>query len=215
LRRTGRFKAAVSGDPMTVEYKFQPFFTLLPYAKLMFSCNQIPLSRDDTPAFWRRWEIIEFTENFEGRADKHILRKLTTEKELEGFFNLALTGLRRLLERGDFTASASIEATRENYMRKASPLYCFIQDQCEEAEGEFVACEDFMRAYSEWCGEHGYKAKPQAEVTKEMAVVAPWVITGGKRRIEGESKRVYLNIKMRDFYSENYVGRDTPIDEWR
>jgi phage/plasmid-associated DNA primase len=67
------------------------------YAKLIFSANQIPKSPEDTDAFFRRWEIINFPNQFLQNADKKIMKKLTISEELSGFLNFAINGLKRLL----------------------------------------------------------------------------------------------------------------------
>jgi putative DNA primase/helicase len=54
LEKSDIFKQLVSGDPIQVERKYkQPFLARL-YAKLIFSANQLPPTRDYTNAFFRR-----------------------------------------------------------------------------------------------------------------------------------------------------------------
>jgi putative DNA primase/helicase len=76
---------------------------------------------DDTTAFFRRWIIIVFPNEFkpgEG-ADPHILEKLTTEREFSGLLNKVLDALKRLLEKGQFSHSKTTEEIREDYIRKS------------------------------------------------------------------------------------------------
>ncbi|MEE9174520.1 MAG: phage/plasmid primase, P4 family, partial [Thermoplasmata archaeon] len=75
---TGTFKGLTGGDPVTGERKYQNEFTFINEAVLIFSANQRPPVDDPTVAFWRRWVIIPFGVNFEGREDHHLLEKLTT-----------------------------------------------------------------------------------------------------------------------------------------
>jgi putative DNA primase/helicase len=91
LKETGIFKMLTGGDTISGEHKFKPRFYFKNYAKLIFSCNQIPQTPDDSDAFYRRWIIVNFPHQFLDAdqntdknlvADKNLLAKLTTTSEL-------------------------------------------------------------------------------------------------------------------------------------
>jgi len=152
LRQTGMFKMLTGGDAITAEKKFKNPFTFTNYAKLMFSCNRLPMSLDDTDAFFRRWLIVVFPNQFEGdKADPNILRKLTTHDELSGLLNLALERLKRLLERNRFTISPTTEELREEYMRKSNPIGAFMTE-CVKADPEGVIVKkELYSLFCEYC----------------------------------------------------------------
>jgi hypothetical protein len=66
LRSSSMFKTLTTGDWITAERKHGQPFRFRSYAKLLFSANKIPSSRDRTHAFYRRWLIIPFTQKFDG-----------------------------------------------------------------------------------------------------------------------------------------------------
>ena len=68
------------------------------HAKLFFSANKIPTTHDTSDAFFRRYVIISFPNNFEGKDEPDLLSKLTTEDELSGIFNVLMATLRRILK---------------------------------------------------------------------------------------------------------------------
>ena len=83
---------------------------------MIFSANLIPKTKDDTTAFFRRWIIINFPNQFlpdNPKTDKDLTKKLTTQEELSGFFNWTLKGLKRLLKNGKFSSGKSVEETRQ------------------------------------------------------------------------------------------------------
>ncbi len=83
MQDTGFLKAIIGGDRMTVERKHQDPFSFTPFARLVFSCNEIPRSYDRTYAFYRRWIIIPFNKIFSGsEMDKSLKSKLI--KEIDG-----------------------------------------------------------------------------------------------------------------------------------
>lgn len=152
LWRTGTFKMLTGRDLTTAERKFQHSFTFENYAKLLFSANKVPEAYDDTDAFFRRWLIVVFPNQFVGdKADPYILQKLTTREELSGLLNLVLPALKRLLERGQFSYSKTTEEIREDYVRKSSPIAAFVMDCLEVDSDAFIVKQELYNAFAAYC----------------------------------------------------------------
>ena len=138
LKYTGTFKMLVGQDLIGAEIKFGKHFTFENYTKLLFSANQIPETGDDTDAFFRRWIIINFPNQFaddknaENKADHDLIRKLTTPEELSGLLNKCLKRLPELLGRGYFYGDKPTSEWRVDYIRKSDSIKAFYMDQCEE-----------------------------------------------------------------------------------
>jgi P4 family phage/plasmid primase-like protien len=98
----GTIKMLISGDSMSVERKGKDPFEFTPFAKLVFSCNEIPELPDNTYATWRRLILLEFENVFEENKDTNLIDKLTTEEEISGLLNLALQNLRQLIRDNEF-----------------------------------------------------------------------------------------------------------------
>ena len=79
------------------------------------------------------------------------MKRLTTEEELSGLLNLALEGLKRLLERGDFSRSLSTEEAREQYIKMSDSLAAFVQECVEEAPDAWISKDEFYAAYTAYC----------------------------------------------------------------
>jgi len=116
LRSSGLFKLITGGDSMTAERKFQQPFVFQNTTKNIFSANEVPPVNDQTDAFYRRWIIILFSTIIpvENR-DSELASKLTTPDELSGILNFALEGLKRLLARGDFSNTKTVDEVRKLY----------------------------------------------------------------------------------------------------
>lgn len=156
LRSTGTFKMLTGGDTISAEYKFKDKFQFRNYAKLIFSANKVPESPDDTTAFFRRWIIVNFPNQFldgDPKTDKDLVEKLTAEEELSGFFNWALEGLRRLLKNGRFSTGKSVEETREQYIRASDPVKAFAMDCIEHKAGNIVPKDEVYAAFIQYCQE--------------------------------------------------------------
>ena len=156
LTKTGMFKILTGGDTISAEQKFKDYFNFVNHAKLIFSANKLPETRDDTNAYFRRWEFINFPYTFYGeKCDPKILNKISTENEISGLFNWSLTGLRRLLRNGAFTNSSSVDEMREKYQRLSSPVASFVLDCIEISQGFYIFKDDLYACFVDYCVKNG------------------------------------------------------------
>ncbi len=147
--QTGTFKILTGNDIVGAEKKFGGYTNFTNYAKFLFSCNKVPDVADDTGAYFRRWILVNFPNKFEQeKADKKLLQKLTTLEELSGLLNLALAGLKRLLEKGEFSNTQSTKEMQQRYLRLASPVKAFVMDCLETATDSTVPKEEMYRQYA-------------------------------------------------------------------
>jgi P4 family phage/plasmid primase-like protien len=152
LQSTGTFKMLTGRDPITAEHKFKNSFQFSNYAKLMFSANKVPEAYDDTTAFFRRWIILVFPNEFkEDKADPHILDKIATKQELSGLLNMVIPRLKRLLEKGQFSYSKTTEEIKEDYIRKSSPIAAFVMDCLETDSDAFIIKKELYGVFTEYC----------------------------------------------------------------
>jgi putative DNA primase/helicase len=195
LKTTGIFKALVGGDRINAEQKFQAPFEFTNYAKLIFSCNYVPMTYDLSNAFFSRWIIIRFPNTFEGdAANPNLIDELTTEEELAGLLNLALKGRRRLLENGRFSYNKTTEDIQEEYERLSNPVAAFIADMCEEDPEEYAVKDELYNAFKSYCKANGYPVfseKKFTELLKKQTSVSDY-----RPVVEGERKRAWQGIKL-------------------
>ncbi len=152
LASTGIFKVLTGGDQITAEKKFGGFFSFVNSAKLIYSANRLPMTYDNSDAFFRRWVIIPFPKVFSGEAaDKKLIEKLTTEKELSGLLNRALAGLSRLMRTWEFSMVRSVEETRELYVRLSNSVRAFLWDCIEVNSEEWIEKKALYQAYVGYC----------------------------------------------------------------
>lgn len=126
IKSTGRFKEAVSGDPLRGQFKHKDPFTFRPIAKHISSANKIPQSNDESDAYIRRWIIIPFYHTFD--RDPAIQERLQAEKEKSGILNLMLYGRKLLMTEG--FDDVPLEKIRAMYSRNASLVKDFVEEKC-------------------------------------------------------------------------------------
>jgi putative DNA primase/helicase len=186
LKETGVFKALCGGDQLTTEKKFKDFFSFTNYAKLIFSTNKLPETYDYTPAFFRRWVLINFPNTFVGEScNPRILHRLITPNELSGLFNLAVKGLKRLMGRGEFSNTESIEETKQRYIWMSDSLHAFVEEKIEADTERWIPKEDFYNAYAEFCRDYKLMVKAKnvvgQDLQRHLRVETHKLKIGGKR----------------------------------
>jgi putative DNA primase/helicase len=176
LQSSSMFKTLVTGDYVTAERKHQLPFRFRNTAKLLFSANRIPSSRDRTHAFYRRWLIIPFTRTFDGvggnpTPDKALRAKLTAE--LPGIFNRALHGLQRLTLNEAFTQSISVVEAKQAYIRSNDNVRVFLEECVLADTHETIVKKEFYQVYETWCEQYGERAVSQKELKKVLTQSIP------------------------------------------
>ena len=176
LQSSSMFKTLTTGDYITAERKHAQPFRFRSYAKLLFSANKIPSSRDRTHAFYRRWLIIPFTRTFNGVAGNPMPDKGLREKlkgELPGILNRALCGLERLATNDAFTQPKSVIEAKQAYIRDNDHMRVFL-DECVIAEkDETIVKKQFRAVYQNWCDRYGVRPLHDAAIKQALKEVVP------------------------------------------
>lgn len=169
LFATGKFKALVGEDYLTVERKHRDPFDFLNRAKLIFACNELPPAAEESDAYHARWMILTFPNRFTGnKADRTLLTKLTAPEELSGILNLLLPAYRSLLERGYFKHEKPIEEMRELYLRKSDPIAAFFLDWIEFDPEAEIGKEELYAAFGRYCAQNKMPIKPDNVFAQEV-----------------------------------------------
>lgn len=170
LNHTGTFKELTGGSLIRAEKKFHDSFTYVNKAKLVFAANRLPKSGDDSYAYFSRWIIVVFPNQFvEGEnADPHLRDRLTTPEELSGFLNWALEGLRRLRKNGRFSHSKTVEEMQEYYQRLSDSVAAFLSDKTEVHATSEVHKKTLYGEYQKHCKSLDLVAVPYSSFCKRM-----------------------------------------------
>jgi putative DNA primase/helicase len=152
IRDAAVIKGLTGGDTMMAEHKFEKPFNLQNSAKLLFSANKAPRLSEDSDAIWRRLVIVDFPNQFMGtKADSNLVDKLTTPEELSGLLNAALEALQRLRQQKAFSAGATMESVRRQYLLNSNPVPIFIEERCDRDIKSSVSKDDLYEAFLQFC----------------------------------------------------------------
>ncbi len=223
-------KKLTGNQPIRVQKKGQHAFESVLWAKQIFNANQLPVTDDHTDAHFRREITLSFPYQFKEKkddddtiigtveedepnvktADIHMLKKLTTKKELSGIFNLVAKSMRAIdRNKKIYADSKSIDDRREKAELTRDPIGAFV-DICKvqpiaPTSNSFMLKEDLYKIFKNFCEvkklhvpsygefaeimrkEHGYKNKRKMILGKKETV---WYVEvnnpTGEEEVESE-----------------------------
>lgn len=166
---TGIFKVVTGEDYLMAENKNKNPFKFKPFARLVFSCNELPRNYvDRTEGFYRRLIIVPFSRQIEkSKIDKSLKYKFQREKE--GILNWALEGLKRLYENNfEFSENELTDGVKKEYKRENNNVISFVEECCEIDSLFSCSRIEIYEAYKEFCVEAGLKTLSQIKFNKEL-----------------------------------------------
>ncbi|MGC9239980.1 MAG: DNA primase family protein [Acidithiobacillus sp.] len=193
----GAIKAIISGEPCTVERKFQDPFVLRPTAKIWIATNHLPSVRDFSPALYRRFTILRFP-NVVPEADRDTGLSEKLRAELPGILNVLLQALGRVYERGLLTTPPSSLAEIENWRRDADQVLSFLEEEMIREADARIASSDAYQLYQAWAREAGIQRTVNRKNFTTRVEGLGWATaakgSGGQRMLFGIRQRLAGDI---------------------
>jgi putative DNA primase/helicase len=200
LKAVGNFKTVTGNAPILVQRKHKDPFNVWSTTKHLFGCNKIPKSPEDTIAYYRRFNIVPFNRFFTGTADdKAKLKKISAPRELSGMLNLALSGLKRLIENGDYSRAKSTEETRQLMIKSSDSCKSFAEEKLEESESpeDYITTEATYQMYVAYCHENRLP-KIERKPILDAAVRQNFPnVEHSQIRIEGKKPFIWRYLKVK------------------
>lgn len=165
------FKKYVTGDYLEIEEKFKPRQKIRPYAKFIFSANELPRVADKTDGFYRRLQIIPLEYSFTDKDRKKFnFNELISKEALE---YLSKISLEAYLNMGNnFSNYEENEIEVAKYKIETNNVLSFINDEdflypiIDENCVRFASW--VYEYYKKYCTENQYKAVGMKRFYKEI-----------------------------------------------
>jgi putative DNA primase/helicase len=208
LKHAGRFERIVAGDPIRAERKFLSPFTFRPYAKHIFTTNEMPREVGLSRAFLDRLILVEFKNRFRGTSAEvldygRVLAE--TPGVLPALLVRAVNGLRRLKARGAFEIPKSSLGALEEYRRECKSGLDFVHEHCEHDEAGWIAKASLYETYKRWCELEGRKTQSAREFNRVVQQ------TLGVKEVRREGIRAWEGIRWKDNGEPPSAGIDGEV----
>lgn len=196
LAGTSVFKALTGGDRMTAERKFQGSFEFSPFARLIFSTNHYPTSKDASHAFFRRWLVIPFDAVLDPREKiPNLAAQLSSPGELSGVLNRALAALPGMIQRGGFTQSESTQASLMEFREMTDPIAAWLDRFTVLSPEGMVSRKDLAISYNAASDAAGRPLMTPKAFCAAVRRLRP-TLKEGQRKMGGEVKDVFLGLSL-------------------
>jgi putative DNA primase/helicase len=210
LKQTGLLKKITGGDEIPGEFKFKNPFYFKSYAKLIFSANKIPITTDESDAFFARLIIINFPNQFLGdKANPHLIEELTTESEMSALLSAVLKRMPRVLKTGISTHHSTIEDNYLKYMESSDPIRLFFEMAVDttsaEAREGYETKSDVYTSFERFCAE---KRLPKESSETFNRRLKSYGLHYKQKKIDGVNTWVWINMKLKD-YTNVDEGQET------
>lgn len=139
-------KKITGGDQIMHEKKGKEPFFFVPFCKLIFSFNQLPLQLEEkSNAFYKRMRILYM--NNELFLNNEYVNDLCSEKSVSEIIPYLLT----LLPITEIPRTRSSNRMVEGLRQDSDSIHAFIQKKCVTGDQYSVGKEVFYQAYTEFC----------------------------------------------------------------
>lgn len=199
FNNTGVLKKLTGNDLHIGEYKYKKPFKFWNHAKLIFSCNKIPETEDDTDAFYRRILQINFTQQFFGeKDDPNLIDKLTTPEEMSKLLHELLSRLPRILEHGfRKLTDETMEQTYNKFTMSSNPVKYFYEKALAPEGGSKVPKLNMYEYYQKFCQIH--RLTPESDQSFSRRLTQDYKLRYKPYKINGEYTRCWIDVKLVDW----------------
>lgn len=160
IKETGRLKALISGNAISVENKGATSFDMTNTARMIFSAQERPKAMDTSHGWMSRWIFVEFGQTFKVSARVKDEMERHMRHEAAGIFNWLIDGLRRLHLQDDFTKSVVVKQASHDYELTNNNVLAFREDLLLVTGNpdDKILAKNLADLYAQWATFNGLTA---------------------------------------------------------
>jgi putative DNA primase/helicase len=233
---TGPLKAVGGGDRIRGERKGKDAITFSPFASQIITSNNPPYFKDDSFAWQKRLNSIDFPYKFLEPADHEefckdktpeeiersmmkladplLEERLTTPEMLSGILNLCFKNATHIFNRNDIVRLKTYKETKEDYDVKTSTMKSFFEEFCEHLnEVGTYGSKDIYEYYKMYCEVYHVGSQSFQRFSRYLSEL-DGTIKGRTNNIN--KTNISLDIlKLDEFLQEKNKGREYTSEELR
>ena len=183
-----RFKAIITGEPITGRDVYRPAIDFRPQAQHVFACNQLPAFQGGMDiGVLRRLMPITFNRTIPEKERIPHIGQQVIEEELDLVLAFAVQGAARLLERGQFPELTSSRDALQEWAQGADPVLGWLEDRVRPValavvgeEPQRLPSRTAYDDFKQWAASEGYSANAVPSINNFSQRVTA---AGASRRI--------------------------------
>jgi len=190
-------KSLIAGELVQVREIYHAATSVRIQGKWLILANHVPWLTDQSPGFWRRFDIIPFDVCVPESERDPMLADRIIASELSGVLLWALEGVLRLLARGRFdtTIPLPMQATLATARAETNSVQAWVADM--EISAGAVASTSKARvydAYSGWCRANGMAPFASPKFWKRIPDILGTIIFGRESTSEGRIRTCNIEL---------------------
>ncbi len=197
------------GDSVTIEPKFRPQHDAKLNCRFTVVANELPTFADSARALVARSIILNFPNDYFGREDVTLKRRLKEEANQGKLINYALDGLKDLRKQGYFTITKSSEAYYEAFEEITAPVSAFVKQCCTlRDDNEAYSTKDMLfEAWAAWCKLSNRQVGSAAYFARHLYQACPAIKNFRSTDNSGKRIQVFRGIVLQEWVYDEYLGR--------
>lgn len=150
------FKALIAGEEFDVKLVYKQPHTVRNRAKMIFNCNEMPITKDKSDALFQRLQFVPFDAKFVGEnADVNIDAKLAAE--LPGILNICLEHYKILKKRERLPEVSASNEILEEYKDASDSFHAWFHTYVTPTSLEDkVTVDELFKSYKSHCEREGF-----------------------------------------------------------
>ena len=203
-----RFKAIVTGDPVTGREVYQPAVIFKPQALHVFATNTLPSFRGGFDrGVQRRLIVLPFNRTIPEAERVAHLGELIVEREGAALLAFAVDGASRLIRQGRFTELASCRTALRDWIVGADPVIAWMDECIEYDANAQTPIKTAYANFKDWAVDQGFDKfhLPAVNIFSQRVYAEDRRISKGPRN--NASGRSFLGLRL--------VARQNPVDRSR
>lgn len=167
VKETGMLKSLVSGEMVTVQRKNKDPFQLRNYAKMIYTCNKLPIVNDKSTGFYRRLCLIEFKNPIK-TFDPFFMLKIE-DQDMEYLLYKSITALKTALQNNKLSETDDMYRRLESFKKEQSTCLTFLNDLGIDDETlKMASVQSVYDLYVDFCERSRYKPLNKRNFQEEL-----------------------------------------------
>lgn len=166
------FKALIAGEEFDVKLVYKQPHTVRNRAKMIFNCNEMPITKDKSDALFQRLQFVPFDAKFVGEnADVNIDAKLAAE--LPGILNICLEHYKILKKRERLPEVSASNEILEEYKDASDSFHAWFHNYITPTNPEDkITVDELFKSYKTHCEREGYYFMQRVGFGRKLSAIA-------------------------------------------
>ena len=173
-------KKLTGEDPIRYEFKGKTSFSEESGTTCLMATNSLPITPDQSDAYYRRWLIIEFPHTFD--VGKNVIGDIP-KIEYNNLSKKCIRICKELYENKGFTNEGNLKERMKRYEDRSNPLLQFIKTECTENASEHMTLRGFATFFNEYLKKHRLRLMTIRKISKALRDEG-FQVKGGKSPID-------------------------------